>query len=100
MGDWKAVQQAYFPPGQGRNGGSDMTNGDRVRKMADAELAAFLVSDDAKACTHCKENHTAYGCHSDICCTLGFAAAVMQGWLSEEAGRQEGQVTEDGNAAM
>lgn len=60
-----------------------MTNGDKIRSMTDGELAAFLVSDDAKPCEHCKHKGL-YGCDDTIICTNGTVRDIFEEWLSSD----------------
>lgn len=59
-----------------------MTNGDVIRNMTDEEIADFLLSEDANACSHCEYyDHETQRCYLDnpcvtelsrLCCWNGF----------------------------
>lgn len=67
-----------------------MTNADRIRAMADEELAEFL--EGFEACNSCEYADCATGlCTFENLCTHGFAEAMIFEWLKSEA-EQEGKV--------
>lgn len=59
-----------------------MTNGDKIRSMTDEELAFFLISEDANACTHCEFDTALFGCQLNNPCVKELAVAEMQDWLA------------------
>ena len=62
-----------------------MTNGDKIRNMTDDDLAEFLISADATACTHCEYHYDDFGCRLDNPCVAPMACTILKDWLSSEA---------------
>lgn len=63
-----------------------ISNGDMIRRMSDEELAEFLVSEDAQACSHCEyyDNET-QRCYLDNPCVTELACVMLLDWLSSKA---------------
>lgn len=62
-----------------------MTNGDVIRNMTDEEIADFLLSEDANACSHCEHyNHEINRCYLDNPCVTELARVMLLEWLSSQ----------------
>lgn len=62
------------------------TNGDRIRRMTDEELADFLVSGESDACTHCEFHGKDFGrCTLENPCVIKLASVMLSGWLASES---------------
>lgn len=62
-----------------------MTNGDVIRNMTDEEIADFLLSEDANACSHCEYyNHEIQRCYLDNPCVTELARVMLLEWLSSK----------------
>lgn len=63
-----------------------MTNGDRIRKMTNEELAESVVSGELDPCTHCEfYDGEILKCRLDNPCVKELACTELLDWLSSEA---------------
>lgn len=61
-----------------------MTNGKKLRKMTNAELADFLIDrENLNVCQYCEYGHLDGHCQAPVTfvCTKGYASALMERWL-------------------
>lgn len=61
------------------------TNGDRIRRMTDEELADFLLSEKSDVCTHCEFHGKDFNrCTLENPCVKELASTMLLDWLASE----------------
>lgn len=61
------------------------TNADKIRNMTDEELAEFLIRQHACDCCDFYGRGARCNAPDGFVCTNGYASAIIQKWLQEEA---------------
>ena len=79
------VNRIFVTDDKDEKGVKTMTNGDVIRNMTDEEIADFLLSEDANACSHCEYyDHETQRCYLDNPCVTELSRVMLLEWLSSQ----------------